>query len=124
MLRKIKNYRAKASASLVALFVAVTTSTTAFADIPTVEANADGVGATGGFWAYLTGWFKDIMVWVPLGLMSAATLWVSWSLLQKVLNERNQEKPNWGGVFAHAAGCVLLLVVTVFLGNQTISVWA
>lgn len=124
MLGKIKSYGNKAVSSLTALFVTAMVSTSASAAIPTVEANTDGVGATGGFWAYLTGWFKDIMVWVPLGLMSVATIWVAWSLLQKVLNERNAEKPNWGGVMAHAAGCVLLLVVTVFLGNQTISVWA
>ncbi len=121
MLKTIKGLGSKALTSVV---LACASITSASAAIPTVEANADGVGATGGFWAYLTGWFKDIMVWVPLGLMSAATMWVAWSLLVKVLNERNQEKPNWGGVFAHAAGCVLLLVVTVFLGNQTISVWA
>ncbi|MET1256946.1 DUF2976 domain-containing protein [Aliikangiella maris] len=94
------------------------------AEMPVVEANSDGVGATGGLWAFLTGWFKDIMVWIPLGLMSVATIWVAWSLLQKVLNERQQEKPNWGSVLSHAAGCVLLLVVTVFLGNATINVWA
>lgn len=121
MLKKIKSLGTKAAASVAIMCASISGASAA---LPTVESNADGVGATGGFWAYLTGWFKDIMVWIPLGLMSAATLWVSWSLLVKVLNERNQEKPNWGGVFAHAAGCVLLLVITVFLGNQTISVWA
>lgn len=105
-------------------FALVAVANLAHAEMPTVEANADGVDGTGGFWAYITGWFKDIMVWIPLGLMSAATLWIAWSLVGKVLNERQQEKPNWGGVFAHAAGCILLLVVTVFLGNQTINVWA
>lgn len=121
MFTKIKCYGNKLAASMMLMWLS---TPFAMAALPTVEANADGVDGSGGFWAYLTGWFKDIMLWVPLGLMSAATLWVSWSLLQKVLNERNQEKPNWGGVFAHAAGCVLLLVVTVFLGNQTMSVWS
>lgn len=96
----------------------------AMADIPTVEANSDGVDGTGGFWGYITGWVKDIMVFVPLVVMSAATIWISWSLLQKVLAERQTEKPNWGSVFAHAGASVLLLVITVFLGNQTMSVWA
>jgi hypothetical protein len=107
------------------IFVTVSLSSTfAFAAMPTVEANEDGVDGTGGFFEFLSGWVKDILVWAPLGLMSAATLWVAWSLLVKVLAERQLERPNWGGVFAHAAGCILLLVVTVYLGNQTISVWA
>ena len=104
-------------------FVSLST-TSAFAALPTVEANADGVDGTGGFFEYLSGWVKDIMVWIPLGLMSVATIWVSWSLLVKILAERQLEKPNWGSVGAHAAGCIILLVVTVYLGNQTISVWA
>ena len=99
-------------------------SNIAFAAMPTVEANADGVGAGGGFFAFLSGWFKDIFVWVPLALMSAATIWVAWGLLQKFLAERQLEKPNYGALGAHAIMSVLLLVVTVYLGNETINVWA
>lgn len=120
--KKIRQFRTWCKVALLTCVAAATNVVNAA--MPTVEANADGVDGTGGFWAYITGWFRDIMVWIPLGLMSAATLWIAWSLVVKVLNERQEKNPNWGSVFAHAAGCVLLLVVTVFLGNQTINVWA
>jgi len=120
MRNKLQNKVIQSAAFILSAFL----SASVYAAMPTVEANTDGVGATGGFFAFLSGWVKDIMVWVPLGLMSVATLWVGWSLLQKILSERQLEKPNWGAVGAHTAGCILLLVATVFLGNQTIEVWA
>lgn len=124
MLKKIKGKVVSLKGFVTAFVVSILSMQSANAAMPTVEANSDGAGASSGMWAYLTGWVKDIMVWAPLVVMSAATMWVAWSLLQKVLSERNAEKPNWGSVFAHAAGCILLLVITVFLGNQTINVWS
>lgn len=121
MLKIVRNVKSKAALLLTSFYLF---TTSAMAAMPTVEANADGDGADAGMFSFITGWIKDILIWTPLVLMSGATLWVAWSLLQKVLNERQQEKPNWGGVGVHAIGCVLLLVITVYLGNQTISVWA
>ncbi|RBW47275.1 hypothetical protein DS885_03775 [Psychromonas sp. B3M02] len=129
-MKTIKDFLAKRKFNLkgfilkTSLMAASLYTTTALAAIPTVESNSDGVGSGGGAFAFLTGWIKDILVWTPLVLMSGATLWVAWALLQKVLAERQLEKPNWGAIGIHTIASILLLVVTVYLGNETINVWA